>query len=55
MHNLLPTLLEEFHELLSRSHHYFKRDVIFPDLPNKIKVAIGMRKIPKPWCVKIEL
>lgn len=48
MRELLITLRDECVELLDESSHLYPRsDVYFPDTPNKIKVAIGMRRSGK--------
>lgn len=44
---LIKTLILEFHEKLSTFHLLIKRDIKFPDIANKILVAIGMRRTGK--------
>lgn len=47
MQTLLSTLLQEFHERLPMLRTLLPREIHFPNLPNKIKVAIGMRRVGK--------
>ena len=48
MKDLILSLHDEFTELLEESRSLCRRlDVRFPDIPNKIKVAIGMRRSGK--------
>jgi uncharacterized protein len=44
---ILQVLLEEFYDKLQSLEHLVKRDAQFPNTPNKIKVAIGMRRAGK--------
>lgn len=46
---ILQLLIGEFHDKLSRLSELVVRDARFPDAPNKIKVAIGMRRTGKTW------
>lgn len=47
---LLPILLSEFHDKLkATAEGIVKREASFPDLPDKIKVAIGMRRVGKTY------
>ncbi len=46
---ILQILLGEFRDKLSLLKNIVKRDVKFPDAPNKIKVAIGMRRVGKTY------
>lgn len=46
---LLQVLLGEFNEKLKRLQNLVPRDAQFPDAPNKIKVAIGMRRAGKTY------
>ncbi|MCP5464547.1 MAG: AAA family ATPase [Deltaproteobacteria bacterium] len=45
---LLPDLVGEFWDKLV-SHNLVKRPLCFPDLPQKIRVAIGMRRTGKSF------
>lgn len=45
MNMLLPTLIEEFQEKITG--HVIEREAKFPDVPNKIMVALGMRRVGK--------
>lgn len=47
MNHLLPILLSEFKEHFDATAKFVSRHVQFPELPNKIKVAIGMRRTGK--------
>ncbi len=47
--NLLEVLLGEFHSKIKLLKHLVVRDVQFPQAPNKIKVAIGMRRTGKTY------
>jgi predicted AAA+ superfamily ATPase len=47
--SMLPILLGEFHDKLNLLTDLVARDVQFPDAPNKIKVAIGMRRTGKTY------
>lgn len=46
---MLQVLLGEFHDKLGLLKDLVVRDVEFPDAPNKIKVAIGMRRAGKTY------
>ncbi len=48
---ILEILLTEFREKLKNLDHLIPRDVKFPEAPNKIKVAIGMRRAGKTYVV----
>jgi len=48
---LLQVLIGEFYDKLSRIQNFFRRGQQFPDVPNKIKVAIGMRRAGKTYFV----
>ena len=48
---VLQILLGEFHDKLKLLKDIEVREVKFPDAPNKIKVAIGMRRAGKSYCV----
>lgn len=45
----LQILMGEFHDKLSLLTEAISRDVQFPEAPNKIKVAIGMRRVGKTY------
>lgn len=45
----LPILLAEFHSKIDSLHDLVPRNVEFPNAPNKIKVAIGMRRTGKTY------
>lgn len=47
--NLIHLLLAEFHEKLKSLHAPVPRKVAFPDVENKIRVAIGMRRTGKTY------
>lgn len=49
MHPLLPILQEEFHDRMKTFTGGTPRDVKFPNIPNKIMVAIGMRRVGKTY------
>jgi len=49
MNNLLSTLLGEFYTKLSSIKEIVPREARFPAAPNKIKVAIGMRRVGKTY------
>lgn len=49
MLDLLQLLIQEFHEKLADFSDGIERTVCFPVLPDKIKVAIGMRRTGKTW------
>ncbi|MDP2193426.1 MAG: ATP-binding protein, partial [Alphaproteobacteria bacterium] len=49
MLDLLRTLLEEFQEKMLRFDGGIKREICFPDIKNKIMVAIGMRRVGKTY------
>lgn len=49
MHPLLPTLLEEFHFRMNAFDGGTSRTIKFPNIPNKIMVAIGMRRVGKTY------
>ena len=46
---ILPILLGEFRDKLTLLQNLVVRDAKFPDAPNKIKVAIGMRRAGKTY------
>lgn len=46
---ILQILLGEFHDKLHRLKNIVRRDAQFPEAPNKIKVAIGMRRVGKTY------
>lgn len=48
---ILQILLGEFHNKLNHLQDLVVRDVAFPHAPNKIKVAIGMRRAGKTYFV----
>lgn len=48
---MLQILLGEFHEKLKLLKNIVIRKAQFPDAPNKIKVAIGMRRVGKTYFV----
>ena len=48
---ILPILLGEFYDKLQHLKGLVMRDAQFPDAPNKIKVAIGMRRAGKTYFV----
>ncbi len=47
--SILQTLLQEFREKLNSLCDMTPREAVFPDVPNKIKVAIGMRRSGKTY------
>lgn len=47
--SILQILLGEFYDKLKRIQNLVARDIQFPDAPNKIKVAIGMRRVGKTY------
>lgn len=47
MLELLKILLVEFHEKLGQTTTSLQREFVFPEIPEKIKVAIGMRRVGK--------
>ncbi len=47
--SLLQVLLGEFYDKLNRLKDIVARDIQFPEAPNKIKVAIGMRRVGKTY------
>src|SRR3989344_3674375 len=47
--SILPILLQEFHDKIVGLKDLVDRDVRFPKAPNKIKVAIGMRRSGKTY------
>ena len=49
--SLLQILLGEFHDKLKRLEDLVIRDIQFPEAPNKIKVAIGMRRAGKTYFI----
>ena len=51
MQNLLPTLREEFRQKIESFEGGVAREVDFPDVPNKIMVSIGMRRVGKTFFV----
>jgi predicted AAA+ superfamily ATPase len=55
MLNLLKILLAEQRETFERVSKGFKRDIQFPKVPNKIKVAIGMRRVGKTFFLYQEI
>lgn len=50
-HTLLTTLLDEFHELIQNKITINSRPFHFAKPKNKIKVAIGMRRTGKTYCL----
>jgi hypothetical protein len=48
---LLELLLAEFHDKFKRLRNFVPRDACFPELDNKIKVAIGMRRTGKTYFI----
>lgn len=46
---ILRTLLEEFEEKMSSFRELTPRDFAFPNIKNKIFVAVGMRRTGKSW------
>lgn len=46
---IIHILIEEFHDTISRLGSVIARTARFPDAPNKIKVAIGMRRTGKTY------
>lgn len=55
MLNLLKILLAEQREVFDRVSHGFKREIQFPKIQNKIKVAIGMRRVGKTFFLYQEI
>lgn len=52
MNTLIQTLREEFFDRLDTIKPGFvARDITFPDVPNKIKVAVGMRRTGKTYLI----
>lgn len=51
MHPLLPTLIEEFTEILVRTENLLPRQAHFPESPDMAKVAIGMRRAGKTYFI----
>jgi uncharacterized protein len=49
MADILPTLLEEFHDKLEEVKKGVSRQASFPEAENMIKVAIGMRRAGKTY------
>lgn len=49
MNELIQILAAELKEKFPHQSAIFARDYRFPDLPNKIKVAIGMRRVGKTY------
>lgn len=49
--HILQILLGEFYNKLNHLQHLIVRDASFPNAPNKIKVAIGMRRAGKTYFV----
>jgi len=49
--SLLHILLGEFYDKLKRLKDLVPRDLDFPEAENKIKVAIGMRRTGKTYCM----
>jgi len=49
MNKILPLLIEEFRDKLQHLDNFVAREVTFPELPHKIKVAIGMRRTGKSY------
>src|SRR5689334_19324240 len=47
--NIIQILLGEFSQKIASLKQIVKRDAKFPDAPNKIKVAIGMRRAGKTY------
>ena len=50
-HQLISLLLAEFHDKLQRIHNMVPREVRFVQVDNKIKVAIGMRRVGKTYFI----
>ncbi|MDF1684739.1 MAG: ATP-binding protein [Legionellaceae bacterium] len=48
---LLELLLAEFHDKFKLLHDFVPRDACFPELENKINVAIGMRRTGKTYFI----
>lgn len=49
MHHLLSTLIEEFQEKMATFKMGIAREVHFPEIPDKIMVAVGMRRTGKTY------
>lgn len=47
--SMLPILLGEFYDKLNQLKNLVIREIQFPVAPNKIKVAIGMRRTGKTY------
>ena len=48
---IIPLLLTEFHDKLGSLRNQVPRETTFPDIDNKIKVAIGMRRTGKTYFI----
>lgn len=51
VNDLLKLLIVDFHEKLKETQHNLQRDFIFPVMPGKMNVAIGMRRVGKTTCI----
>lgn len=51
MRALLEVLLQENHAIITQARHSVQRQVTFSTAPNMIKVAIGMRRVGKTYCL----
>ncbi len=49
--DILQILLGEFYEKIENLKNIIARDVSFPEIKDKVKVAIGMRRVGKTYCV----
>lgn len=49
--HILQTVIDEFRGILQRLTGLIPRSIAFPDAPNKIKVAIGMRRAGKTYFI----
>ncbi len=47
--SILKVLLSDFYKKLESLDGMVERDAVFPEAPNKIKVAIGMRRVGKTY------
>ena len=53
--SLLETLISEFRDKLTQLTSMIDRNISYPNVPNKIKVAIGMRRTGKTYSIYKEI